>query len=57
MNLDLAVAAELFDQRLTRVLGLPESVVPVACIAIGHPAKKARARTRHDQRYVHDETW
>jgi nitroreductase len=42
---------------LTRVLGLPASVVPVACIAIGYPAETAKPRTRYDQRYVHEDKW
>lgn len=42
---------------LTRVLGLPATLVPVACLAIGYPAEPAEPRTRFDARFVHREQW
>lgn len=39
------------------LLRLPESVIPVACIAIGHPDERKPARTRFDAAYVHHEKW
>ena len=42
---------------LRQLLSLPPSVIPVACIAIGHPAEAKEPRTRFKQKYVHPETW
>jgi nitroreductase len=44
-------------EALTRILGLPERIVPVSCIALGYPAESKRARTRFDGGYVHQESW
>jgi nitroreductase len=37
---------------LKEILRLPESLVPVACIAVGHPAETKEARTRFNLNYV-----
>ena len=42
---------------LRQALGLPETVVPVAAIAVGWPAEQKAPRTRYDAAKVHDETW
>lgn len=42
---------------LRQLLSLPPSVIPVACVAIGHPAEAKEPRTRFKQDYVHPETW
>ncbi len=42
---------------LKRILSLPPSVIPVACIAIGHPAEVKELRTRFNRDYVHLEQW
>ena len=42
---------------LKKILSLPPSVIPVACIAIGHPAEAKEPRTRFNQDYVHSEKW
>jgi nitroreductase len=34
------------------ILGLPQHVIPVACIAIGHPAETKEPRTRFNPDYV-----
>ena len=39
------------------VLGLPESVIPIAGIAIGYPGEDKEARTRYRAEYVHFEKW
>jgi len=39
------------------VLGLPDNIIPVACIAIGHPAEKKEPRTRYNETYVHYDRW
>jgi uncharacterized circularly permuted ATP-grasp superfamily protein len=36
---------------------LPPSVIPVACIAVGHSAEHLPARTRFNAEYVHAEPW
>jgi nitroreductase len=42
---------------LKQLLALPPSVVPVACVAIGHPAETKEPRTRFNRDYVHSEQW
>jgi nitroreductase len=42
---------------LRGLLELPESIVPVAAIAVGLPAEAPPARTRFRDEAVHDETW
>ena len=42
---------------LTAILSLPPSVIPVACISIGHPAENPQPRTRFNPEYVHAEQW
>jgi nitroreductase len=42
---------------ISQLLGLPAQVIPVAGIAIGHPAENKEARTRYCQQYVHHERW
>jgi nitroreductase len=43
--------------RLREILSLPASVIPVACISIGHPGEKKEPRTRFNRDYVHLEKW
>jgi nitroreductase len=42
---------------LKEILSLPASVIPVACIAIGHPGEQKEPRTRFNPDYVHFERW
>ena len=44
-------------RRLKEILGLPASVIPVACISIGYPAESKEARTRFNSEYVHFDKW
>ena len=44
-------------QHIKAVLGLPETVIPIAGIAIGHPAEEKAPRTRYRAEYVHYEQW
>jgi nitroreductase len=44
-------------EAISQLLGLPPSVLPVAGIAIGHPAEIKEARTRYSQSHVHHERW
>lgn len=44
-------------QSLKAILSLPAAVLPVACIAIGHPAEAKDSRTRFNADYVHFEKW
>jgi nitroreductase len=39
------------------VLGLPESIIPVAGISVGRPGETKEARTRYTAAYVHREQW
>jgi len=42
---------------LRRILSIPEPVVPVAVLSIGHPAEEKEPRTQYDEARVHRERW
>lgn len=42
---------------IRRLLGIPQSVIPVAAIAIGWPAESKEGRTRYRDDAVHSEEW
>lgn len=42
---------------LKKLFKLPESVIPVSAIAIGHPAERKEPRTRRKEARVHLEKW
>jgi len=44
-------------KRLSTVLRLPASVLPVACLAIGRPGEVKQPRTRYKPAFVHYEKW
>jgi len=44
-------------RRVRELLKIPETIVPVAVIAVGQPGEALPARTRFNQDYVHLETW
>jgi nitroreductase len=48
---------ELRVNALKQILALPPSVIPVACIALGHPAETKEPRTRFNRDYVHFDKW
>ncbi len=44
-------------ERLSAILGLPASVIPVSAIAIGYPGEEKEPRTRYNPAAVHIEKW
>lgn len=42
---------------IRRVLGIPDTVVPFALIAVGHPAESKEPRTQYDPQRVHRDRW
>lgn len=44
-------------QALREMFRLPPSVIPVSCLAIGHPAEVKPARTRFNPLFVRHENW
>lgn len=44
-------------QAVREVLGIPESIMPLCLIPIGHPAERKEPRTRYDAARVHQEKW
>jgi len=40
-----------------KVLNIPESVIPLNLISIGHPAEQKETRTQYDELKVHREKW
>jgi nitroreductase len=44
-------------EALTKILCLPDQVVPVSAVALGWPAEHKPSRTRFEPSYVHQETW
>jgi len=48
------------EERVTgvrKLLGIPDHVVPVALVAIGHPAESHPRIDRYDEKKVHRDTW
>jgi nitroreductase len=43
--------------QVRQVLHLPDGVIPVAGIALGHPGETKEPRTRFKSAFVHRETW
>jgi len=44
-------------QAVRKVLGIPESIVPLCLIPVGYPAEHKEPRTRYDAARVHREKW
>ncbi len=42
---------------IRKVLNLPETIVPLNLIAIGHPAEEKEPRTQYDELRVHRDQW
>lgn len=42
---------------LRLILNLPDTVVPVSCVAVGHPAELKGPRSRYTDTYVHHDRW
>ncbi len=42
---------------IRRILAIPDHVVPVSAIALGHPGEQKPGRTRFREAHVHHETW
>jgi nitroreductase len=40
-----------------RILSIPENIVPVNLISIGHPAEEREPRTQYNEERVHRERW
>jgi len=48
------------DERETTVrgiLGIPEGIIPLNLIAVGHPAEEKEPRTQYDEARVHRDCW
>ena len=43
--------------KLEELLALPASIIPVACVALGHPGEKKEPRSQFNPAYVHREKW
>jgi len=42
---------------IKKMLGIPETVVPLNLISIGHPAEEKEPRTQYDEQRVHRQQW
>lgn len=42
---------------MRQVLGIPETIVPLNLISIGHPMEEKEPRTQYDESRVHRERW
>jgi nitroreductase len=40
-----------------QILLIPETVIPMAVLSIGHPAEEKEARTQYDEEKVHKDRW
>jgi len=44
-------------EAVRRILGIPDHIIPLALVAIGHPAEEKEPRTQYDVTRVHYERW
>ncbi len=44
-------------EAIRQVLGIPETMVPLNLVSIGHPAEEKEPRTQYDGARVHRESW
>ncbi len=42
---------------LRKILSLPDSVIPVACVSVGEPGEHKEPRTRYRREYIHWDRW
>ena len=42
---------------IKKVLNLPETIVPLNLVSIGHPAEEKEPRTQYDEQRVHNDQW
>lgn len=42
---------------IRKVLGLPETVIPLNLVSIGHPAEEKEPRTQYEEQRVHHQRW
>jgi nitroreductase len=42
---------------IRKVLSIPENIIPLNLIPIGHPAEQKESRTQYDEQRVHREQW
>ncbi len=47
----------LFTKALTKLLHLPDVIVPIGMVGIGHPAEQRDTPERFDPARIHSETW
>lgn len=45
------------SRQVKEILSLPTAVIPVACVAVGHPGESKDPRSRYNPAYVHYEKW
>ncbi|WP_026477107.1 nitroreductase family protein [Alkaliphilus transvaalensis] len=48
---------EEFVLKVSQILNLPEHIIPVAIIAVGHPAEERQVQERYKPDRVHHEVW
>jgi len=44
-------------ERMQKILGIPEHVIPLSLVAVGHPAEKKAPLDRYDRSRIHQERW
>ncbi|SET00298.1 Nitroreductase [Natronincola peptidivorans] len=44
-------------ENVSKLVKLPAEIIPIAIIAVGHPAEQREVRERYNPDRVHDETW
>jgi nitroreductase len=42
---------------ISKILKIPENVVPLNLVSVGHPAEEKEPRTQYDEQRVHNEHW
>jgi nitroreductase len=43
--------------KVKNLLGLPENIMPLSIISVGHPAEEKKPSSRYDEARIHHNTW
>lgn len=44
-------------ENIKKVCAIPDEILPLSVLSIGHPAETKKARTRYNEAYIHQEKW
>ena len=53
----LGLGSESLEELVRELFGVPEDVLPISLVVIGHPDEQKEPRTQYDDNRVHTEKW